>query len=67
MKDHVEVNGIVVGDTIRMSTCYVDSLKARPSDGTVLVRVKKIERRPDGTHVMWMENAADESLSTQLP
>jgi len=50
---------LTVGDSMRMSVAFVDQLKARESDGNLLVRVKQINRSPDGTVVLWLENAPE--------
>lgn len=50
---------LAVGDLLRMSVALVDQLKRRESDRTVLVCVSRIERQPDGTVVLFLENAPE--------
>lgn len=47
---------LAVGDLLRMSVELVDQMK-RESDRTVLVCVSRIARQPDGTVVLFLENA----------
>ena len=46
-----------VGDVLRFSAIVLEAI-AETATGSVLMRVQKIERQPDGTVKLWLETAA---------
>lgn len=50
-------DALEVGDVMRWSAALVEDLQTNDEEWDVLVRVRRIERQPDGTVKLWLENA----------